>query len=89
MTDVLDFFCSAPELPEPTRTLADAIEEAERKAANGPWYPASGGTEKPFFTRSGRRLQYLYQPSTGRHAYYDCDSDLILTNEEAFNLLGV
>ena len=50
---------------------------------NDNWIPACGGTELPFTTRLGRRLQYMYQPSTGRHAYIDLDRDLILTDEEA------
>lgn len=52
------------------------------------WYPASGGTEPVFTARSGRRLQYVWQPATGRHAYYDVDNDLILSDEEAAMHLG-
>jgi hypothetical protein len=47
------------------------------------WYPASGGTETPFKTRTGRTLLYCWQPSTGNHAYLDCGTDLILTDEES------
>lgn len=47
------------------------------------WLPACGGTEAPFVSRSGKRLQYVWQPSTGKHAYLDLDSDIILSNEEA------
>lgn len=50
---------------------------------NDNWVPASGGTEVPFKTRTGRTLLYCWQPSTGNHAYLDCGTDLILTNEEA------
>jgi len=49
----------------------------------GNWYPASGGTETPFTSRSGRRLLYVWQPSTGDHAYLDLGTDLILSPEEA------
>jgi len=57
---------------------------AARKAAEqGNWFPACDGTETPFTARSGRRLLYCYQPSTGRHAYLDLESDMILTDEEA------
>lgn len=51
--------------------------------SQGNWYPANGGTEIPFFTRAGRRLLYVWQPSTGTHAYLDCHTDLILSDEEA------
>lgn len=47
------------------------------------WVPACGGTETPFHSRSGRTLLYCWQPSTGRHAYLDCGTDLILSDEEA------
>jgi hypothetical protein len=47
------------------------------------WIPACGGTEVPFKSRSGKRLQYVWQPSTGHHAYLDVDSDIILSDEEA------
>jgi len=64
--------------------LAELLEKRDKEKEQGNWIPASGGTEVPFLTRSGRRLQYLWQPSTGKHAYYDCDNDLILTDEEAW-----
>ena len=47
------------------------------------WVPACGGTEVPFVSRSGIRMQYLYQPSTGLHAYINCDTDIIMTDDEA------
>lgn len=53
------------------------------------WVPACGGTEVPFKTRNGRRLLYCWQPSTGRHAYLDCDTDIILENDEATIALGM
>jgi hypothetical protein len=65
------------------KTVAELLGAAKAKAEQGNWYPASGGTEVPFFTRSGRRLLYVWQPTTGRHAYLDCDSDLILSDSEA------
>jgi hypothetical protein len=54
-----------------------------RDKDQGNWYPASGGTETPFVSRSGRRLLYCFQPSSGRHAYIDLDTDIALTDEEA------
>jgi hypothetical protein len=53
------------------------------------WIPACGGTEVPFNTRTGRRIQYLWNPATGQHAYIDCHTDIILSNEEAQFALGV
>lgn len=55
---------------------------------NGNWYPANGGTETPFNTRTGHRLLYCWQPSTGRHAYLDLGTDMILSDEEAWAILG-
>ncbi len=69
-------------------TLAELLAAADKRAANGNWVPAAGGTEVPFETRSGRRLLYCWQPSTGRHAYLDLGTDLILTDEEAELALG-
>lgn len=57
--------------------------EARKRAEQGNWFPACDGTEQPFTSRSGIRLLYCYQPTTGRHAYLNCDTDLILTEEEA------
>jgi len=53
------------------------------------WIPAANGTEEPFTTRTGRRLLYCWQPSTGRHAYLDLGSDLILSDEEATAALAM
>lgn len=69
-------------------TLTEKLDRIDAKKAQGNWVPACGGTEEPFMTRSGVRVQYLYQPSTGNHAYIDVDSDILLTDEEAWNLLG-
>lgn len=60
--------------------------ESEKKylaeqETNDNWIPACGGTEEPFVSRSGKRLQYVWQPSTGQHAYLDLDSDMILSDE--------
>ena len=69
-----------------TYTLQSFIDE--RKPLSN-WYPASGGAEPVFVTRTGRRLLYVWQPSTGDHAYLDVDTDIILTNEEASAALAV
>jgi hypothetical protein len=71
------------------KTVAQLLDEHRAKAENGPWLPACGGTEEPFWTRTGRRLLYCWQPSTGRHAYLDVQVDLILSDDEAREALGV
>jgi hypothetical protein len=68
--------------------LVTAIEQARLRAEQGNWVPACGGTEVPFLTRSGRRLLYCWQPSTGRHAHMDLDTDLILSDDEADRILN-
>jgi len=62
-------------------TLVDMLEARQRRAKQGAWMPANGCTEQPFEMR-GYRLQYLFQQSTGRHAYINCDTDVLLTDEE-------
>jgi hypothetical protein len=64
-------------------TIADKLSEMDRKREQGDWFPANSGAETPFLSRSGRRLLYCWQPSTGNHAYLDMGSDMILTQEEA------
>jgi hypothetical protein len=64
-------------------TVAEQIADRQAKLEQGNWLPACGGTEQPFVTRTGRRLQYFWQPSTGRHAYIDLGTDIILTDDEA------
>lgn len=59
------------------------MARVQRRLDNGAWYPACGGSETPFISRSGLRLLYCWQPSTGRHAYINCDTDIILSDEEA------
>lgn len=65
----------APRLPYPL-TSADQ------------WTPACGGTETPFVTRSGKRVLYCWNRATGKHAYLDCGTDIIMTDEEARAALG-
>lgn len=60
-------------------TLGDTLKKREQ----GAWVPACNGTEVPFTTRFGFRLLYCWQPSTGRHAYLNCDTDIIMSNEDA------
>lgn len=51
------------------------------------WVPACGGTEVPFVARSGKRMLYCYNFALQRHAYLDCDSDMILRDAEALEHL--
>jgi hypothetical protein len=51
------------------------------------WHPACGGTETPFLSRSGARLLYCFQPSSGNHAYLNLDTDMILSQEESEQLM--
>lgn len=69
-------------------TLVEQLAERDAKAAEGNWIPACNGTEVPFTTRNGYRLLYCWQPSTGRHAYLNCDTDIILSDEDARLALG-
>ena len=90
-TELADIFTENPTEPSCSRymkTLAEILDERASKAAQGNWVPASGGTEVPFTTRTRRRLLYCWQPSTGRHAYLDCDQDIFLTDEEAWAALA-
>ena len=77
----------AERLRQTTATLHELIDkhnkDTKENIKNDNWVPACGGTEVLFQTRSGRRLQYVWQPSTGQHAYLDVDSDIILSDEEA------
>jgi hypothetical protein len=70
-------------------TIDEMIQERTHRQNQGNWVPACNGTEVPFHTRSGFRLQYMWQASSGRHAYINCDTDIILSDEEAMNALGV
>ena len=71
------------------KTIHEMLTEKAAKAANGNWASACGGTEEPFTTRTGARLLYCYQATTGLHAYLNLGTDLILSNEEASNLLAM
>lgn len=64
-------------------TLDELFHEQDRRREQGNWVPASNGTETPFVSRSGLRLLYCWQQSSGRHAYLNCDTDIILSDDEA------
>ena len=63
--------------------IEQIIKKLEEKSKQGNWVPACGGTETPFKSRSGKTLLYCWQASTGIHAYLDCGTDIILSDEEA------
>lgn len=56
---------------------------AARIAQADRWVPACCGTETPFRTRTGVMLLYVWNPARNAHAYLDCGSDIILTDEQA------
>jgi hypothetical protein len=72
----------------PDMTLAAYLDALDAWKDQGDWVPACNGTEVPFTTRSGARLLYVWQPRSGRHAYLDCGTDIVLTYDEAMNLMG-
>ena len=63
------------------KSVAELLDERQRKAEQGPWVVACGGAE-PVMTVKGTRVQYMWQPSTRRHAYYNLDNDMFLSDEE-------
>jgi hypothetical protein len=72
------------------RVTVHTTENGEYVVNNtGDWLPACGGTERPFHSRSGKRLLYCWNRQTGQHAYLDLGTDLILTPEEAASALGL
>lgn len=73
---------------QPAETLAAYITRMDAWKDQGEWIPACGGTEVAFLTRGGATLLYCYQPRSGKHAYLDVGTDLILTDDEANALLG-
>jgi hypothetical protein len=74
---------------EPLLTVPEVLAKKEEWKAQGDWVPACNGTETPFLSRSGRRLLYCWQPRSGRHAYLDLSTDMILTDEEAEAAMGL
>lgn len=62
-------------------TIEQAIKDQEARKANGNWIPACGGTETEF-TMNGTRLLYCWQPTSGKHAYLNLDTDMIMSDED-------
>lgn len=69
------------------KSIAKLLDERDAKARNGVWVPACNQTEVPITTRNGRRLLYCFQPSSGKHAYLDLATDIILSDEEALAIM--
>lgn len=69
-------------------TLAELLKLKRKTDEQGDWVPACGGTSIPFYTRTRHHLIYCWQPATGRHAYLDLKSDLILSDEDAYAILS-
>ena len=69
-------------------TIPEMIAAKEYRDSQGTWVPACGGTEVPFWTRGGHYVLYMWQASTGKHAYLNCQTDIIMTYEEARDSLG-
>lgn len=63
------------------KTLSELLDERDKQRENGPWIVACGGKE-PIMKVKSFRVQYMYQPSTGRHAYYNFDTDMFLSDHE-------
>lgn len=55
----------------------------------GRWVPACGGAEKPFKTRTGKTLLYVWNTGTGEHAYLDCETDLIMSHVDSIAALAL
>ena len=73
-------------VPEKSRLFNEYLNSGVLTSNN--WYPACGGTEEPFTSRSGKRLLYCWCPATGAHAYLDLGSDIFLSNDEAVAAMG-
>ena len=51
------------------------------------WVPACGGKETPFRSRTGAMLTYMWNQTTGEHAYYNHDTDTFLSYADALELM--
>lgn len=65
--------------------MENIILEKLLKTLEGYWIPACGGTETPFTIR-GIRVLYCWNPVSGKHAYLNLDTDIIMSDEEFFAL---
>jgi hypothetical protein len=70
------------ELVDRVTSISYRLDRAIEKQQQGNWYPVCGGTEQPFVSRSGVRMLYCWQPSTGAHGYIDLGRDMLMTEDE-------
>ena len=70
---------------EPKPSITEILARREYEKSQGNWVAASSGTEKPFTTRTGHKVQYMWQPSTGRHAYINLETDIIIADADLGN----
>ena len=68
------------------KSVIEKIEEIEKRREQGNWQVAGGGSEERF-KKGCYSYTYMWQPSTGRHAYYCHETDMIVTDEQALNWL--
>jgi hypothetical protein len=61
--------------------LTETLFRNLTKTLEGYWIPACNGTETPIKVK-GFRLLYCWNPVTGKHAYLNLDTDIILSDEE-------
>ena len=74
-------------LPHVGQNIAEALDAVDRQNEQGTWVPACGGTETPFRMR-GYRLLYVWQRATGRHAYLNVETDMLLSDAEVDELFN-
>lgn len=79
--------CNICHAPCSHESVNQCLEAREKKANEGNWIPGTG--ETPFITRNRYRLLYCWQPSTGKKAYLNLDTDILLSDEEARMALGL
>jgi hypothetical protein len=75
------------ELVDRVTSVSYRLDRAIERQQQGNWYPACGGTEVPFISRSGVKMLYCWQPSTGKHGYIDCGRDMLMTDDDVRNAL--
>ncbi len=54
----------------------DMLSAKPEPTTQGDWVRANNGSEEPFLYK-GRRLLYVWQPSSGHHGYLDLDRDMV------------
>lgn len=100
LRDAYDLMCDAcgdnstearqvKNLIESVGATLDDMTPYQPVPAQDEWVAGCSGTEMPFETRTGRILHYMFNKTTGEHAYYDVRNDIFLSNDEAHEALGV